>query len=546
MRIGVDLDNTLINYQRSFLASASHLNIYLPLTINTKPKIQEYLRLKSEGEIIWQKLQGLAYGKFAIKHAEVYPGVKRFLWRCRERGHKVIIVSHKTEYGHHDPEKIALRQVALDLLHMNGIAVKEDHFIECVKFNDTYQDKILFIKNQCFDWFIDDLIQVVIDLKECSQLKTIHFNQKNKKLCDEQIEFSLSNWQQIDSVINGDWSTTELNQICSELIGYQPTTIQKLSTGGNSSVYVASLNNSHNIKLKIYPIDPHHDRLFSEATISKDVHPLVQQQISRMIANDIDLGIGVYDWIQGTTVTSVEEVDLLATLNFLNTLNTLKKSNTFVDAPLASAACFSGIDIENQINTRIIQFNLPRTQYPELEAFFKNNFLPTTKNLIHWAKVNWPKHEDYFKDLPRSEWCLSPSDFGFHNAIRLENGSLVFTDFEYFGWDDPVKLMSDFMYHPGMSLSDKQKNLWLKGALNIYGEDLLERMSVCRPLYGLIWCLIILNDFRSDVWERRVSASGSKRIEKHAILATQLHKAQKLIAELRLNLVTEFKIENQI
>ena len=548
MKIGVDLDNTIVNYERAFLASAAHLKIYLPFSVNTKSKIRDYISSRSEGEVVWQKLQGLAYGKFAVTHAEIYPGVKRFLWRCRERGHKVVIASHKTNYGHQDTEKIPLRKVALDLLLKMGITVEEEQFVDSVTFHDTYEDKISFIENQCFDWFIDDLIEVIKDLQDVSQLKTIHFsqdlNQKIYKLTDGQVGITLSNWQHIDSVINGEWSHSELNQIAFELVRCKITNIQKLSNGGNGGVFRASLTDGRNVKLKIYPIDPHHDRIFSEILVSKALSLSDPKYISAMIVSDRDLDIGVFDWIEGTIVTYVEEIDLQATLTFLKTLDALKKSNLFLNAPLASAACFSGLDIENQINNRIAQFNLPRIQYPELESFFNKSFFPTAKNLIHWSRENWPKQDGYFNSLSKSEWCLSPSDFGFHNAIRLENGSLVFTDFEYFGWDDPVKLMLDFIYHPGMSLSDEQKNYWLKRALNIYGEHHFERMSVFRPLYGLIWCLILLNDFRSDVWERRISANESKRIEKNTILSNQLDKAQKLIAELRLNYSKEFQMEN--
>ena len=48
--------------------------------------------------------------------------------------------------------------------------------------------------------------------------------------------------------------------------------------------------------------------------------------------------------------------------------------------------------------------------------------------------------------------ALSPSDFGLHNAMRDEDGRLRFIDFEYFGWDDPVKLVSDTALHPGSEL----------------------------------------------------------------------------------------------
>jgi len=39
--------------------------------------------------------------------------------------------------------------------------------------------------------------------------------------------------------------------------------------------------------------------------------------------------------------------------------------------------------------------------------------------------------------------CVSPSDFGFHNAIRVGKG-IKFIDFEFAGWDDPAKVCIDF------------------------------------------------------------------------------------------------------
>jgi len=550
MNIGIDLDNTLINYERAFLASAAYLNIHLPVSVNTKCKIRDHFRSRGEGEIVWQKLQGLAYGKFALSHAEVYPGAKRFLWRCRQRGYKVVIVSHKTKYGHQDTEKVLLREVALDLLLRIGITAKENYYVDSITFHDTYEDKISFIKSQFFDWFIDDLSQVILDLMDLSPLKTVYFSQDlnkiNNELNDLRTVIALSNWQRIDSVINGEWNEAEINKVVFELTSCKITEFQKLYGGGNGRAFRVSLDDGRHVKLKMYPVDPDHDRLLSETIILKGMCSAVPQHVPRMIGSDTDLGIGVYEWIEGSTVTMIQQSDLQATLTFLETLNTLKKSNVFASAPPASAACFSGIDIENQINDRIAQFDSPRAQYPELNVFFGEILLPAAKTLIQWARNSCPATDEHFNPLSKSDWCLSPSDFGFHNAIRLENGSLIFTDFEYFGWDDPVKLMSDFIYHPGMSLSDEQKNSWLKGAMNIYGEHLSERMSVCRPLYGLIWCLILLNDFRSDVWERRVSANESKRTDKNKILSTQLVKSKKLITDLMLNHLAELKMENHI
>ena len=50
--------------------------------------------------------------------------------------------------------------------------------------------------------------------------------------------------------------------------------------------------------------------------------------------------------------------------------------------------------------------------------------------------------------LDTQESVLSPSDFGFHNALLGPDGKLCFIDFEYAGWDDPAKLICDFFCQP--------------------------------------------------------------------------------------------------
>ena len=536
MKIGVDLDNTLIDYERAFLAAANHLKIHLPPSVQTKPAIREFVRSTQDGELVWQRLQGLAYGNCALAHAKLYPGVKRFLWRCRELGHKVTIVSHKTKYGHHDPEKVPLRAVSSAFLTNQGITDDEGGLVNRVTYHNAYEDKISFIKSQCFDWFIDDLMEVIVDLSEITGLNKVRFHptrfQNHQDIIDGGMISRVSNWQQIDALINGQWTYQELEKLSYELVQSNATNIDKLTEGGNGGVYRLALNDGRNVKLKIYPVDPDHDRLFSEVMVARGLTGPGRQYIADLIALDFDLGVGVYDWIDGDPVQGVEQIDLQASLSFLEALHTIKNSEQFLDAPVASAACFSGQDIENQINSRILHFNLPRLQYPELDSFFIEIFLPTMRKLISWAKENWPKQDGYTNALTKTERCLSPSDFGFHNAIRRKDGTLAFTDFEYFGWDDPVKLISDFSYHPGMKLSEVQRMFWLNAAINIYGKNLSERLNVCRPLYGMIWCLILLNDFRTEVWERRLLADDTKLFNKNTILVQQLKKAQELLAEI--------------
>src|SRR5947209_3697626 len=66
------------------------------------------------------------------------------------------------------------------------------------------------------------------------------------------------------------------------------------------------------------------------------------------------------------------------------------------------------------------------------------------------------------RTLAQSERCISPSDFGFHNTIRSEDGRLRFFDFEYAGWDDPAKTVCDFFCQPAVPIP----NEWLPVVLD--------------------------------------------------------------------------------
>ena len=80
------------------------------------------------------------------------------------------------------------------------------------------------------------------------------------------------------------------------------------------------------------------------------------------------------------------------------------------------------------------------------------------------------------------EWrSLVPSDFGFHNSLRRPDGSLAFVDFEYFGWDDPVKLTADILLHPGRPLAAPQRRRFRAAAARLYGATRCSRRGL-RPI----------------------------------------------------------------
>ena len=88
------------------------------------------------------------------------------------------------------------------------------------------------------------------------------------------------------------------------------------------------------------------------------------------------------------------------------------------------------------------------------------------------------------------------------------------------------------MLHPGMQLSSEMVSCWLEEVTKIYGLDTMRRYATSKPLYGLIWCLILLNDFREDIWTRRVLADPSKQSSRQTRLEYQLQKATNLLRNL--------------
>jgi hypothetical protein len=163
-RIGIDLDNTLINYDAVFCAFAEERGLLDSDKATSKAAIREALRALPEGDLVWQRLQGAVYGK-GVRRAVLFDGAAVFLQRARERGCEVFIVSHKTEFGHFDPDRVNLRDAAMDWMKGQGF-FREDGFgipNGNVLFAATRSDKIAAIAELDVEVFIDDLPEVLED-----------------------------------------------------------------------------------------------------------------------------------------------------------------------------------------------------------------------------------------------------------------------------------------------------------------------------------------------------------------------------------------------
>lgn len=139
------------------------------------------------------------------------------------------------------------------------------------------------------------------------------------------------------------------------------------------------------------------------------------------------------------------------------------------------------------------------------------NQLDQTKDL-----TNQLIDQDLISDsiMPEDRW-ISPSDFGFHNSIHTANG-VKFIDFEFSGWDDPLKTAADFVLQPHFSIISRESPLFFLVIDN--GKPLVrKRYGIMRKIMFLKWISIILgvlNPIRLDkILELSVFSSKTMLVE---------------------------------
>jgi hypothetical protein len=163
MRIGIDFDNTIICYDQVFCDLAKSWQLIDENYQGSKRELRDAIRMLPEGDLIWQRLQGKAYGE-QIKNAEIFSGFKEFIAACNaDPTIEIFIVSHKTEWGHFDEKRVSLRDAARQWLRDQGFFNQQIPFIpeQNVFFETTREDKIDRIKALRCTHFIDDLVEVL-------------------------------------------------------------------------------------------------------------------------------------------------------------------------------------------------------------------------------------------------------------------------------------------------------------------------------------------------------------------------------------------------
>ena len=193
MKIGFDLDNTIICYDRAFSELANEV-IVLPDNIKkNKSSIKHYLVSNSREED-WTKLQGMLYGPY-LKFAEPFPGVIDCFHRLAAHGFDLCIISHKT-FHPVKGKKYRLRDYATNWIRHHLSEFPCFFKTDGIQFCDTLNNKIAKINNSQCGLFVDDLTSVLSGIDD--NIKTVLFSPCiNYKWTGSQAQ----NWDYLNTII---------------------------------------------------------------------------------------------------------------------------------------------------------------------------------------------------------------------------------------------------------------------------------------------------------------------------------------------------------
>ncbi len=279
----------------------------------------------------------------------------------------------------------------------------------------------------------------------------------------------------------------------------------ELRSGGNNQV-VKLQEGDRKLALKRYSNDASdkRDRVGTEFKALQFLAGHIPDQVPRVLAWSGRPPRLLFEWIEGASLEKPwQPDDLKFAAEFLYAVAVSSNSCQSKEFGPASEACFRLSDFTQQFSRR-------------RSALSGQSLL-----LDYWKQFDATLDALSGKITENEQWllqtqshCLVPADFSLHNVIQRPEGGRTVIDFEYFGWDDPVKGVADFLLHPAMDLSPEQVQLFLALALPLFNESypgFEERLQARLPWYALRWSLIVLNPFRDPKSDKNIRDERLRR-----------------------------------
>ena len=280
------------------------------------------------------------------------------------------------------------------------------------------------------------------------------------------------------------------------------------------------------------------NRLDAEFRFSKFAWDHGVRTIPQPIAEDRDAGLGLYAYVHGQHLSpaDVSSDHVTQAIEFWRRLNQSRATPAASALPLGSEACFSFDEHLACVDRRLARLaGIEQTATIDRDAarFLADELVPSWNRVAASARRRCAELGFVSEaTLVQTERCLSPSDFGFHNAMADAHGRLVFFDFEYAGWDDPAKVVCDFFCQPRLPSPPDFFTPFASALIHELGLDdrHIGRIRLLWPVYRVKWCCILLNEFLPMDARRRQFAAPTVNAESRTL--RQLGRARQSLSQL--------------
>ena len=474
IKLAIDLDNTIINYDDLFYKAAKN-TLSIRSNIKNKENIKKLI-IKKYSEKKWTEVQSAVYSQ-RIFQSKIFPGfiteIKKLSKYC-----EIFIVSHKTLWPIYG-KKINLHNKTKEFLKKKKISFCKNSLIknENIFFETTKEKKIKRIERIKPDYFIDDLESILKSIPK--SINKILFNNKKNNNFE-----NLTTWFQLNKFINK--YQLYLNSI-KKKYGNNVKIIKEIKRGTNNHSLIIKISNKL-FYLKIFPNEANSlKKNIKEFNFLSSLKKTKIFQIADPIYINLELNYSLYSCIKGTVTSKPSNKDINQCVEFIRKIQ--KAKNYLVkysnqESLYATDYLRSIYSYSSNIDQRILKLKL-KLNNKKIINFLLNKVLPkwnlfkrTYKNDIKNSKID------------KKEFILSPSDFTFKNTLKVKS-KIFFCDFEYSGLDHPYKLVSDFICQPDINLSS-QKKLY---ALNKFQNFITFNYKIFNLVLNITkfkWCLIIL------------------------------------------------------
>ncbi len=297
-------------------------------------------------------------------------------------------------------------------------------------------------------------------------------------------------------------------------IGSNCAKVRQIRKGSNNGLFVLTLDDGRKMVAKFYQRD-HRTRLLREYSANTFLSKQDFSVATPIIKNQ-KKNYGVYSYEEGESLNAADalsrDVDHLAV--FLVRLQQFRPSEVPKSFDRAVAVMVNVQEVLDDNDRRISalqQAAADGTAHPLIRELLDVDSLTdsihdlTQRILAGSADTSWHVAPDDMR--------LSPVDFGFHNALFRGDTPPVILDLEYFGWDDPLHPVADFIAHDQtLGLSPLLRQRFIDRYA--YGVNLPDhertRLDELIALTEVKWMAIYLLSLTPKYIQKRSFAAGGK------------------------------------